>query len=205
MVLTLNLGTPVPGNKLAEVVEASMREIDDWQFEKRRNARVYGCRSSFVAYSSVSVDERVFAHLLGNFSDIPSGDYKGTVAYAIRKKSVEWAINPRDVGEFIWAVALLGTFTVGLLIPLSYKITIGNKIFEADDSIFTLIHPDIKYNSLEFHANAASNSDIPRTDGVVKQENSPQFKKIQSTYIKLVQGINRRLPLPPYRTPGLVL
>ena len=207
MSLIYNLGTEVRGDRLAEVVEASMREIDRWRFEIKEDVRIEESGMRAISHRKVESypydsKEKVSFVLYSVYSP---QEGKVRVAYSLRKKEGERIFPPGDwLG--VGFLSLFGTvISFGLggfdFVKDLYTELIQDPEFALNDSIFTLIDPKKEYSQLEFYANAAFNFGVPPDGGMVRQENSPQFNKIQPTYDLLLQGIRKKLPpQSPYRT-----
>ena len=202
MTLTFNLGTEVRGDKLAEIVQASMREIDDWQFETKKGA---GIVEVYAQISGADPGEIFFSGFpySGTISFVSincSRKNNGIVAYCLRKR------GDRQYSRlcFPLIMSVLNPVFLGLVME-EYE-DIVNEEFVSEGSIFTLIYPEKGYSQLEFHANAAFDFKSPQNSGAVQQIESPQFREIQPTYDRLIEGIIGRLPQQSaYRTKALVL
>lgn len=202
MVLTLDLGTAVQGDKLAQIVEASMKEIEGWQFEARKNIDILDIYAWYYneAYApppilfsdenNLSPEESI---LYAYFKDSELQN----VAYFLRK-SGEGKLSLFDLDFFHSLFCIPITF--GLLAPsVARHLQVKNKTkertnFLVDDTIFTFIDLNQKYSELDFYANAAFDITNHLNGGVVEREDSLQFRKIQPPFDKLVGKMKNRLP-----------
>lgn len=200
MSLTLYLGQKVQGDKLIDIVEASMNDVKDysvgWKVRKKKGKR----------RDTVYVNVYTPCVLVKPCIAISDGSaMKYDMAVNSKEKTDDVFLCLQRYGGYgrRQAFGFDGPTTPLewiLVTPLIFSDRDTYlALFATNDSIFTFLNPNRSYSEIKFYANAAY-APPEKECGRVDKKDSPQFRKIEPVYSKLVQNILKKMPIGhPYR------